>query len=57
MNCDEIKMKDKLCPVFEHLLQSINSRQFPQALHYQAELMTINSDITTHLVGVKHLIN
>ncbi|KAJ1882403.1 protein transport protein S31 [Coemansia sp. RSA 1722] len=57
MNCDEIKMKDKLCPVFEQLLQSINNRQFPQALHYQAELMTINSDITTHLVGVKHLIN
>ncbi|KAJ1827278.1 protein transport protein S31 [Coemansia sp. RSA 2599] len=57
MNCDEIKLKEKLCPVFEQLLQSINNRQFPQALHYQAELMTINSDITTHLVGVKHLIN
>ncbi|KAJ2371295.1 protein transport protein S31, partial [Coemansia sp. RSA 2607] len=57
MNCDEVKMKDKLAPVFDQLVQAINSRQFPQALHCQAELMTMNSDITTHLVGVKHLIN
>ncbi|KAJ2721493.1 protein transport protein S31 [Coemansia sp. Benny D115] len=57
MNCDEVKMKEKLAPVFDQLVQALANRQFPQALHYQAELMTMNSDITMHLVGVKHLIN
>ncbi|KAJ2849576.1 protein transport protein S31 [Coemansia brasiliensis] len=57
MNCDEIKMKDKLKPVFDQLVSNINSRQYPAALQCQAELMTINSDIMSCLVGVKHLIN
>ncbi|KAJ1774792.1 protein transport protein S31 [Coemansia sp. RSA 2167] len=57
MNCDEVKLKDKMKPVFDQLVAHIASRQFPAALQCQAELMTINSDITSHLVGVKHLIN
>ncbi|KAJ1744686.1 hypothetical protein LPJ69_007254, partial [Coemansia sp. RSA 1752] len=44
-------------PVFDQLVAHIAGRQFPAALQCQAELMTINSDITSHLVGVKHLIN
>ncbi|KAJ2728819.1 protein transport protein S31 [Coemansia sp. D1744] len=57
MNCDEVKLKDKMKPVFDQLVAHIAGRQFPAALQCQAELMTINSDITSHLVGVKHLIN
>ncbi|KAJ1739647.1 protein transport protein S31 [Coemansia sp. RSA 990] len=57
MNCDEIKMKDRLKPVFDQLVSNINARQYPAALQCQAELMTINSDIMSCLVGVKHLIN
>ncbi|KAJ2823732.1 protein transport protein S31, partial [Coemansia erecta] len=57
MNCDEVKMKDRLKPVFDQLVANINARQFPAALQCQAELMTINSDITSCLVGVKHLVN
>ncbi|KAJ1727696.1 protein transport protein S31, partial [Coemansia biformis] len=57
MNCDEIKGKDKLVPVFTQLVQALTQRQYPAALQAQAELMTINSDITTNMVGVKHLIN
>ncbi|KAJ1962794.1 protein transport protein S31 [Dipsacomyces acuminosporus] len=57
MNCDEVGKKEQLAPVFQSLVQAIDNRQFPAALHHQAELMTLNSDITTNLVGVKHLIN
>ncbi|KAI8326303.1 WD40 repeat-like protein [Martensiomyces pterosporus] len=57
MNCDEVAKKEQLAPVFQALVQAIDSRQFPAALHHQAELMTLNSEITTSLVGVKHLIN
>ncbi|PIA13497.1 hypothetical protein COEREDRAFT_83423 [Coemansia reversa NRRL 1564] len=57
MNCDTVQMKDKLVPVFGQLVTALDSRQYPLALQNQAELMSINSDITTNLVGVKHLIN
>ncbi|KAJ1769853.1 protein transport protein S31 [Coemansia sp. RSA 1843] len=57
MNADQIKSKDQLAPVFMQCVQAIDAKQFPAALHAQAELMSMCSDITTHLVGVKHLIN
>ncbi|KAJ2802897.1 protein transport protein S31 [Coemansia guatemalensis] len=57
MNCDSVQMKDKLVPVFGQLVSALDSRQYPLALQSQAELMSINSEITTNLVGVKHLIN
>ncbi|KAJ1945679.1 protein transport protein S31, partial [Linderina macrospora] len=57
MNCDEVKKKEQLAPVFQALVGELDARRFPAALHHQAELMTINSDLTTNLVGIKHLIN
>ncbi|KAJ1846682.1 protein transport protein S31, partial [Coemansia sp. RSA 2708] len=57
MNCDEVKMKDKLKPLFDQLVASLGARQYPAALQCQAELMATSSDITSCLVGVKHLIN
>ncbi|KAJ2459671.1 protein transport protein S31, partial [Coemansia sp. RSA 2424] len=57
MNCDDVKMKDRLVPVFDQLVQAINSRHFPTALTLQAEIMALNPDITTNVVGVKHLVN
>ncbi|KAJ1953043.1 protein transport protein S31, partial [Linderina pennispora] len=57
MNCDEVNKKEQLAPVFQALVRELDARRFPAALHHQAELMTINSELTTNLVGIKHLIN
>ncbi|KAJ2444572.1 protein transport protein S31 [Coemansia sp. RSA 2424] len=57
MNCDDVKMKDRLVPVFDQLVRAINSRHFPTALTLQAEIMALNPDITANVVGVKHLVN
>ncbi|KAJ2528758.1 protein transport protein S31, partial [Coemansia sp. RSA 1933] len=57
MNGDQIKSKDRAVPVFGQVLQAIEAKQFPAALHAQAELMSLCSDLTTNLVGIKHLIN
>ncbi|KAJ2742257.1 protein transport protein S31 [Coemansia sp. BCRC 34301] len=57
MNCDEVKMRDRLAPVFDQLVQAVNARHFPAALSLQAEIMALNPEITTNVVGVKHLVN
>ncbi|KAJ2830277.1 protein transport protein S31 [Coemansia furcata] len=57
MNCDEVKMKERLAPLFEQLVQAIGARHFPAALNVQAEIMTVNADLTSSVVGVKHLVN
>ncbi|KAJ2745959.1 protein transport protein S31 [Coemansia sp. BCRC 34490] len=57
MNGDQIKAKPQVTPVFAQLVQAIDAKQFQAALGAQAELMSISADITTNLVGVKHLIN
>ncbi|KAJ1886116.1 protein transport protein S31, partial [Kickxella alabastrina] len=55
MNCAEVK--PQLVAGFEQLCAALDARQFPQALQCQAELMALGSEITSNLVGVKHLIN
>ncbi|KAJ2394701.1 protein transport protein S31 [Coemansia sp. RSA 2559] len=57
MNNDQIKGKDRAAPVFAQVVQAIDARQYVDAQHAQAELMSMCSDITSNLVGVKHLIN
>ncbi|KAJ1903606.1 protein transport protein S31, partial [Coemansia sp. IMI 209127] len=57
MNNDQIKGKDRAAPVFAQVVQAIEARQYVDAQHAQAELMSMCSDITSNLVGVKHLIN
>ncbi|KAJ2715531.1 protein transport protein S31 [Coemansia spiralis] len=57
MNCDEVPVKEKLVPLFTQLVQTLAQRQHQAALAVQAELMATSTDITSHLVGVKHLIS
>ncbi|KAJ2800060.1 protein transport protein S31, partial [Coemansia helicoidea] len=57
MNCDALAAKDKLVPLFAQLVHALAQRQYPAALSAQAELMAAAPDITTNLVGVKHLIS
>ncbi|KAJ2730810.1 protein transport protein S31, partial [Coemansia sp. BCRC 34962] len=57
MNCDEVNGKDKLAPLFESVIQNIDARHFPLALNVQAEIMALNPELTSSVVGVKHLVN
>ncbi|KAJ1817616.1 protein transport protein S31 [Coemansia sp. RSA 2675] len=57
MNCDEVKGKEKLVPLFEGVVQNIDARHFAAALNVQAEIMAVSPELTSSVVGVKHLVN
>ncbi|KAJ2008325.1 protein transport protein S31 [Coemansia thaxteri] len=57
MNCDQVRLKDRLVPAFDQLVHVVDARQFQKALSLLAEIMALNPDITTNVVGVKHLVN